>query len=293
MSDQFDVIEAGGRGRRRWIGLAVVLTLLVIPAVSLLLSRDPGSGLPAPSSTAPIRSLTRIDNGPHALRVPARTKGHDEIIDVVFPDGRRAEVRYPADLDLNELGVRPFQGAWIDGQFRRLGVPYNGVAEVTGGGRPIRSYGPDVTLWPRQPGSGGEGQTLLFVFGQWRMVMQDPGQGLTFDQRMALARELHGRTTKDGFLVLSGKGSVRLAGPGATAQGDPVGPQLWFGGGVREVVALVPIPDCARKARLPSVIAGRGYPGEWTCQGDVEIAVAGSTDFRKRALAGIRVTLGR
>ncbi|MEU5862176.1 hypothetical protein ABZ815_13430 [Nonomuraea sp. NPDC047529] len=291
MSDQFDVIEAGGRGRRRWIGLASVVALLVIPAVSLLLSRDPQPP-PAPSATAPIRSLTTIDNGPSTLRIPARTKGRDEIIDVVFPDGLKAEVRYPADLDLNELGVRPFQGAWIDGQFRQFGVPYNGVAEVTGGGRPIRSYGPGVTLWPRQPG-GGSGQVLLFSFGRWRVAMQDRGEGLTFDQRTALARELRGKVTRDGYLVLSGKGSVRLAGPGATVQGDPAGPQLWFGGGVREMVVLVPTPDCAEKARLPKVIEGRGRPGEWTCRGDVEVAVAGSEDFRRRALAGIRVKVGR
>ncbi|NUP04414.1 MAG: hypothetical protein HOW71_24345 [Nonomuraea sp.] len=292
MSDQFDVIEAGERGRRRLIGLVVVLALLVVPAVSLLLSRSPEQPLPAPPVVpTPVRSLTTIDNGPSALQVPARTKGHDEIIDVVFPDGTKAEVRYPAELGLNELGSRPFQGAWVDGQYRQFTVPYNGVAEVTKGGRPIRSYGPDVTLWPRQPGSGGYGQVLLFAFGRWRVAMQDRGQGLTFEQRMALVRDLRGKVTKDGYLVLSGKGSVQLAEPGATAQGDPAGPQLWFGGGMRGVVALVPTPDCAKKARMPGAVIGRGRPGEWVCRGDTQVAVAGSADFRHRALTGVQVTI--
>ncbi|UBU12104.1 hypothetical protein [Nonomuraea gerenzanensis] len=235
MADQFDVIEAGERGRRRWVGLVVVLALLLIPVVGLLASREPEPGPEtAVASRTPgaIRSLTTLDSAPNMLTVPARKKGGDEVIQVVFPDGARAEVRYPAELGLAEMGSRPFRAGWVDGMFRQFVAPYGGEVEITRGGRPLRSYGPNVTLWPRQAGSGLYGQVLLFAFGPWRVAMYDRGQGLTFEQRTALAGDLRGRVTKEGYLVLTGRGGVRLAEAGEYAQGEPIGPQLWFGGGV-------------------------------------------------------------
>ncbi|MET7336200.1 hypothetical protein [Nonomuraea sp. NPDC005650] len=291
MADRFDVIEVGERGRRRWIGLVVVLALLLIPVVSLLVSRDPEPGPPAGPTSEPIRSLTKIDSAPNVLTVRPAAKGGDEVIEVVFPHGVRAEVRYPAELGLAEMGLRPFQGVWVDGQYRQFSAPYNGEFEVTAGGQPIRNYAPNVTLWPRRAGTGYYGQVLLFAFGRWRLAMYDRGQGLTFEQRIALARGLRGRETKDGYLVLSAKAPVRPARPGELAQGEPAGPQLWFGGGAGEMVALVPMPGCGKKAAMPRVIEGRGRPAESVCKGDVLVAVTGAQPFRKRALAGIRITL--
>ncbi|MEV4018758.1 hypothetical protein AB0J35_50520 [Nonomuraea angiospora] len=291
MADRFDVIEVGERGRRRWVGLVVVLALLLIPVVSLLTSRDPEPAPPAGPASEPIRSLTKIDSAPNVLTVRPAAKGGEEVMEVVFPHGVRAEVRYPAELGLAAMGSRPFQGVWIDGQYRQLSAPYNGEFEVTAGGRPIRNYAPNVTLWPRRAGSGYYGQVLLFTFGRWRLAMYDRGQGLTFDQRVALARGLKGRETKDGYLVLSARASVRLARPGETAQGQLLGPQLWFGGGAGEMVVLVPTPGCTKKAGMPSVIVGRGRPADSVCRGDVLVAVTGPRPFMKQALEGIRITL--
>jgi hypothetical protein len=162
---------------------------------------------------------------------------------------------------------------------------------VTAGGRPIRNYAPNVTLWPRRAGSGYYGQVLLFAFGRWRLAMYDRGQGLTFDQRVALARGLKGRETKGGYLVLSAGAPARLLGPGETVQGEPMGPQLWFGGGAGEMVALVPTPGCKKKAVMPSAIKGRGRPAGSVCRGDVLVAVTGPRTFMKQALEGIRITL--
>ncbi|NJP90335.1 hypothetical protein HCN51_12885 [Nonomuraea sp. FMUSA5-5] len=292
MADQFDVIEAGERGRRRWIGLAVVLALLLIPVVGLLASRDPEPGPVSASRTpSPITSLTTIDNPPNMLTAPVKHKGGDEVIQVVFPHGVRAEVRYPSGLRLAAMGVRPYRAGWIDGMFREFVAPYGGEAEITRGGRPLRNYAPNVTLWPRQAGSGQYGQVLLFAFGPWRVAMYDRGQGLTFDQRTALATSLKGRVTKDGYLVLTARGGVQLAEPGEYAQGEPIGPQLWFGGGAGETVALVPTPDCAKRARMPGVVQGRGRRAEMVCQGDVLVAASGPASFRTKAISGIRVTM--
>ncbi|TMR92488.1 hypothetical protein [Nonomuraea basaltis] len=291
MADQFDVIEAGPRGRRRWIGLVVAAAVLLVPIVGLVASREPEprpEPLPTPE---PIRSLTTIDSPSNILLISPTTRGDDEVLEVVFPHGVRAVVRYPAELKLAGMGSRPFQGAWIDGIYRQFVAPYNGEIEITRGGEPIRNYAPNVTLWPRQAGSGSLGQVLLFAFEDWRLAMYDRGRGLTFDQRLAVAQKLKGRQTKDGYLVLSAGGRVRLAGPGDTAQGDPVGPQLWFGGGGRDMVALVPTPQCEKKARMPFVIDGRGRPAESVCRGDVQVAVTGQERFRKQAIQGIRITL--
>jgi hypothetical protein len=296
VAEQFDVIEAGERGRRRWTLLLVVVALLLIPAIGLLVSRDPDPEAEAesPAATAtpePIRSLTRLDNAPNIVNPPAVPKQGDEVIQVVFPHGVRAEVRYPAELNLDALGSRPFQGAWVEGRFRQFVAPYGGQLEVTRGGQPIRNYAPNVTLWPRQAGSGFYGQVLLFEFGPWRLAMYDRGEGLTFDQRMSLARNLRGRVTKEGYLVLSARRDIRLTRPGERVQGHPVGPQLWFGGGAGQMLALVPTPDCAGHRALPEVIEGRGRPSDMVCRGDMLIAVTGSTEFREKAIEGIRVTV--
>ncbi|MEV0827600.1 hypothetical protein [Nonomuraea rubra] len=294
MADQFDVIEAGERGRRRWTGLVVALALLLIPVVGLLVSRDPepeSEAAPASRTPGPISSLTTLDNAPNVLSVPARKKGDDEVIQVVFPHGARAEVRYPAELRLAELGSRPYRAGWIDGVFREFVAPYGGEIEVTRGGRALRNYAANVTLWPRQAGSGQYGQVLLFAFGPWRLAMYDRGQGLTFEQRTAVAEGLKGRVTKDGYLVLTARSGVRLAEPGEHLQGESVGPQLWFGGGAGEMVALVPTPDCGKQARMPGAIDRPGRRGEMVCRGDVLVAVTGPPSFRTKAISGIRVTM--
>ncbi|MEU4229795.1 hypothetical protein AB0F17_36325 [Nonomuraea sp. NPDC026600] len=296
MADQFDVIEAGERGRRRWVGIGVVLALLVVPIVSLLASRDPGQGQVPPPTAAPapvpIRSLTRVEGAPNVVRAPAKVKGGDEVIPVVFPDGRHADVRYPAELRLNELGARPFVGAWVAGHYRGLYAPYGGEMEISRGGQPIRNFTPNVTLWPRQPGGGSYGQVLMFAFGKWRLALYDRPEGLSFEERLAAAKGLRGKVGKDGYLVLSGGGdAIRLAEPGETAQGDPVGPQLWFGGGVGDMLALIPTPDCQKDGRTPSAVNGRGRPARVVCRGDVQIAASGSRSFVEHAIDGIRITL--
>ncbi|WP_113705558.1 hypothetical protein [Nonomuraea lactucae] len=292
MADQFDVIEAGQRGHRRWIGLVVVAALIAIPVVGLLASRDPGSPLGHAGATPdPIQSLSTLSSAPNVLYPRATTRGDDEVIQVVFPHGARAEIRYPAVLELDELGARPFRGAWIDGQYRRLSAPYGGEVEVSKGGQPIRSLTSNVRLWPRQPGSGSSGQVLLFAFGPWRLALYDRQEGLTFEQRMAVAEHLRGRVTKDGYLVLSGGGPVRLARPGEDANGDPVGPQLWFGGVVGDMVAFIPAPGCDKATRVPPNFDRPGRPVEATCRGGVQIAASGSAEFVQRAVEKIRITL--
>lgn len=313
MTERFDVIEADGRRPRRWIGLVVVLVLVGVPAVGLLSSRDPVAD-PAPKPTpgpslgradsAPSpRRLDRVTNAPNALQARAVDDGDVEVLDVVFPDGQRAEVRYPAELNLDRLGSRPFYGVLVDGHYRQLVTPYNGEVEVTKGGKPIREFAPNVTLWPRQSGSASYGQVLLFAFGPWRVAMYDRWQGLDFNDRVALAQRLRGKVTDDGYLVLSAKGAdsgtgpdgdmveIRMARPGEIAMGDPVGPQLWFGGGASGMVMLIPTPDCEKARTPPRRGRWQGRAVRDVCRGGMRIGATGDEGFVNTALDGIRVKL--
>ncbi|MEV0144099.1 MULTISPECIES: hypothetical protein [unclassified Nonomuraea] len=296
MADQFDVIEAGGQGRRRrWTGVAVLVALLAIPVAGLLAGRDPEpdprSLPPGHGTTRPAAPLTTTRAEPNLLQVTPRVKGGDEVLRVVFPDGAPAEVRYPSRVGLAALGSRPFQGVWVAGQYRRMSAPYGGEAEVSKGGPPLRSLTPNVDLWPRQPGSGSYGQVLLFAFGHWRLALYDRPDGLSFEQRMAAAGHIRGRVTKGGYLVLTATPPVRLAAPGETVQGDPVGPQLWFGGVAGDVVGLIPVPDCGRASQPPMMIDRRGRSARVVCRDGVQIAAAGSPAFVERAVKEIRITL--
>lgn len=294
MADRFDVVEVGGQGRRP-IGLLVVLVLLGVSVAGLIAGREPEQ--PAPrqepvrEADAPTRSLTRTEGRPHVLHPETDGKGEVARMRVVFPDGMRATVRYPADLRLDRLGVRPYQGLWVDGLFRHLTAPSSGEMEITKGGEPIRSYAANVTLWPRQAGAGQYGQVLLFAFGRWRMAMYDRPPGLTFDQRVAVAEGLRGRVTDDGFLVLSGSERVHLARPGDSERGEPVGPQLWFGAGVRETVMLIPTPGCEQARGLPGSVRMRGRPVGERCRDGVRVIAAGDQEFIGRALDGIRISV--
>lgn len=291
MADQFDVIEVGGKGRRRWVGIVVLLALLAVPAVSLLASRDPVPEAPAPAPSGQVGQLATINSAPNLLHAESRAKGGDEIIDVVFPHGARAEVRYPAELRLDELGSRPFQGVWIDGemaQYRQFTTPYGGDYEVTRGGKPLRNFTDDVTLWPRPPGGGATGQVLMFAFGPWRLAMYDRPAGLRFEDRMALAQRVRGKVTADGYLVLSGSGPVRLAKPGEGRRDDQIGPQLWFGGGWGDMLAIVPYPGC-RRPSIPTAMGARGRFARARCRGDFMIAASGAEAFVKAAVTKIRI----
>ncbi|MFI6597814.1 hypothetical protein ACIBHX_16270 [Nonomuraea sp. NPDC050536] len=292
MSDQFDVIEAGERGRRRWIGLLVVLGLLAVPIIGLLASREPGA-VPKPTPTPnPVPSMVvTISGASNVLHPKPVVTGPQASMRVVFPDGRTAEVRYPADVGLEKLGLRPFRGVWVAGQYLELVAPYEGEVEISKGGMPIRKLTSNVTLWPHQPGFPSDGEVLLYTFGRWKMALYDQPEGLEFDQRIAAAGDLRGRVASGGFLVLSGKGIVRMAAPGENARGDPVGPQLWFGGDGGDMLALIPTPDCRHKARMPSVVDGQGRPARFVCRGDVQVAASGDSDFVQRAIAGVRITL--
>ncbi|MEV7009792.1 hypothetical protein [Streptosporangium sp. NPDC051022] len=305
--DPNDIIEAEApRGPRRWVGIAVLAALVAVPVISLLAGRDPGVTPPSPASSpspdsglaspqlvpGSVASTSAAWQATNVLHPKPRRKGGREILDVVFPDGSKAEVDYPADLGLAELGVRPAMGGWLEGYFslfRQLTVPSGGSAEVAQDRPMIRRLTAGVTLW--QPMSEAEGQVLLFDFAPWYVTLRDVKNGMTYEQRLMWAENLRGRTTGDGYLVLKATSQVRLAAPGQTFRGELVGSQLWFGGDGRPLLVIAPAPHCDTASTAVSAIdPSQGFSAE-TCRGDVYVAASGEREVVERMMADVRIRL--
>jgi hypothetical protein len=287
---RFDIVEQGQRGRR-WIGMVVLLALVAVPLAGIFAGR--GRDLLEPIVTpVPVRSTINVTA--NAVYPSAKGNGGTRTIPVAFPDGLTAEIRYPAELNLAALGVRPYTSGTLAGdgkmdEFRSLTAPMLGEAEVAAGRPMIRQLTAKVTLWPGPLGVDALGPVLLFSFGDWRIALQDEREGMTFEQRLAWARNLHGRVTRDGFLALSATGPVRLSRPGEIRDGVLVGPQVWIGGVSRRMVVLAPIPDCTRHGRVPVVIDQRHAISGDACRGGFYLAASGDQDFVRRVLKDVHV----
>ncbi|MGJ6968688.1 hypothetical protein ACSDR0_42955 [Streptosporangium sp. G11] len=285
---QHDIIEARSpRGPWRWIGAAALVALV---AWNLLTGREPDEVSPSFPPPVPTRTGIVAEDVPNTLYPRPRREGGREILDVIFPDGSAAEVSYPAELGLAKLGVRPALSGRLDGDsgpYRQLNVPSGGPAGVAQGRPMIRRLTKGVTLW--HPMSPAEGEVLLFAFDPWFVALRDLKDGMPFEQRMLWARNLRGKVTKGGYLVLDATSPVRLATRGEALRGEPLGPQLWFGGARETLLVLAPIPGCDVASIELSVIEQRRRFSAETCQDGVYVAASGERGHVERTMAGITV----
>lgn len=285
---QHDIIEARSRnGPWLWIGVAALVALV---AWNLTGRERPDAVAPSFPPPVPTRAGTVAQDAPNVLHPRFRQKGGREILDVVFPDGSAAEVSYPAELGLAKLGVRPAMSGRLDGDtgpYRQLTVPSGGPAGVSRGQPMIRRLTKRVTLW--HPMSPAEGEVLLFAFDPWFVALRDLKDGMPFEQRMLWARNLRGKVTKGGYLVLDATSPVRLATRGEILDGEPLGPQLWFGGARETLLVLAPVPGCDVASIELSVIEQRRRFSAEACQDGVYVAASGERGHVERTMAGITV----
>ncbi|MFC7648373.1 hypothetical protein ACFQX6_53960 [Streptosporangium lutulentum] len=153
----------------------------------------------------------------------------------------------------------------------------------------IRRLTGNVTLWPGPLGVDTADSVLLFTFGDWRISLLDEHARMTFEQRLAWAKNLHGTLTPDGFLTFSADGPLRLSRPGEIREGVLVGPQLWLGGLSRQMLVLAPIPDCERQGVARVVLDPRHAISGSGCRDGFYLAASGSQDFVRSALKDVRV----
>ncbi|MER6006540.1 hypothetical protein ABT120_48950 [Nonomuraea angiospora] len=302
-----DIIEQGPRRPCR-AGIAVLVALgavsLIGSLIGILTSRDTSRPAPEPPEPKPVREAVAVN--PNAVYPEASGTGGTRTLRVTFPDGSRAEVTYPAGLNLASLGARPYTsgtltgagkaeghrsltGAGKGGEFRSLTAPLYGEAETAAGRPMIRRLTGDVTLWPGPLGVDTAGPVLLFAFGDWRIALQDERAGMTFEQRRAWAQNLRGTLTPDGFLTLSAGGPLRLSRPGEIRDGVLVGPQLWLGGLSRRMLVLAPVPDCERQGPASVALDPRHAISGSACRAGFYLAASGDESFVRSALRDVRV----
>jgi hypothetical protein len=213
-------------------------------------------------------------------------EGEKIVAPVTFPDGSRAEVVYPRELDLASRGVRPYTWASLDTSYGSIGRDFRidpGRLDEVWRGDPIREYeGVDGTLVPFMRDEGADGTDYLaYGFGSWTVSVYDyPGgsAGMTEEERSLWARSLTGHETKDGFLLLEARLPLRLARAGEY----PSPMELWLGG-PDGGVEIRPVEKCSRKQRFER---SAGYASWCDPEARMYIGVQGDKEFVEALLAG-------
>jgi hypothetical protein len=212
------------------------------------------------------------------------------VMSITFPDGTKAEVVYPALLDLGTEYVHPGaftrgvpKGCYEEIHFSRSQVVGSWIAPEP----PLAVFegvhGDPVALWPGkrwlQPLD-----VLAFDFGDWVAAFfceVDPGEDA--DDLSAVARSLDARPTGDGLVTVSARGTLRLV-----QDGFQVGPRVTLENpATPDSVTLVQltITGCAPS---PSRIVQRSTTHR-CFQGGIELYAAGRPSFLKAVAEGLEV----
>ena len=249
--------------------------------------------------------------------VPATYGERDRVVlPVVFPDGSRAELVYPPELDIAGLGVFPYSSGRLprespslergDTVGRDFWIRCGKLADVLAlwnDGKPpallAQHEGADgqaVGLWDLR--SDDTVHHLGFQFGRWAVLVYDyvAAGAMTDAERASWAASFSGRETEKGFLLLEGSGPLRLA-----RAREHAGPELVFAAGkpTRDL-ALFP-GECHPHHDQTRLIDGKlvqwnGGFADWCLSESMRIHASGPEDFigeLVRALAVRNVTVTR
>jgi len=250
------------RKRTRWL-LSLMICVLAASCAEPAGSgedtaRSDAIGDPSPAASSATDALEPSHEPIRVFVPPTRQEGDRVVLPVVFPDGSRAELAYPPELDLAGLGVRPYwAGCGRDFWFHYYD-PYGSLYE----GEPLAQWtGSDaqtVALWrsaDKEPGTDGEPIVyLVFHFGSWTVLVYDYGgaAAMTDADRAACAMGLAGSVTPEGWIVMSGPPGVHLGGDE---------PELEFGGlGANEPFVLFFPGSCDPEAYGSQVTVIDGVP---------------------------------
>jgi len=232
--------------------------------------------------------------------VPATYReGGRVVLPLTFPDGTRAELVFPQELEIAELDVRLYNSGTLRGMSPTPGrdsvardfvIRYGDLDEV------LRTWhGNDTLPSILAHYEGADGQPvgfwdvnwndnahyLGFQFGRWTVLVYDyVGAGaMTEAERTSWAANFSGRETDDGFLLLDGAGPLRLA-----RVGEHAGPELTFAAG-KPNRALILFPgECRPHSDQTRRVAGKlvswnGGFANWCLSDSMRIHAEGSREF--------------
>jgi hypothetical protein len=198
---------------------------------------------------------------------------------VVFPDGTRATIVYPREVDLAGMGMQPdvtlvWDGRWIGPIVFAHGGPHE---PLLGGRSPLATHDVDgrrVEEW-----DGREGQEIGYGWHRW-LLFRLPGWTVhvPLDHLMETSEVLDAvapRTTEQGFVVVDVADPAELS----TETGDGGGTQVSFGDAHPDPVRV----DPGLQGLLIELAPAKG----WSCR--PERSVDG--DYGSACLADGRLTV--
>jgi hypothetical protein len=248
---------------------------------------------------AAAEATPRRGDGDLGLAPATYREGDRVVLPVTFPDGTRAELVYPPELDIAGLGVFPYGSGTLHGTSptpersdfvaRDFWIRYGELDDLlalrNGGAPPalVAQYegadGKAVGLWDLH--SDDTAHKLGFQFGGWAVLVYDyvAVGAMTDAERASWAASFSGRETREGFLVLASSSPLRLA-----RVGDHAGPQLTFAEAGRALI-LYPNPGTCRphddRARLVDgrLVSWNGGFANWCLSDSMRIHAEGDREF--------------
>jgi len=249
--------------------------------------------------------------------VPATYREGDRVVlPITFPDGTSAELLYPPELGIAELGVFPYTSGTLRGV-----SPTPARGDSVARDFVIRYGDLDALLVAKNEGKqprllaqyeGADGQTvglwdfswndtahyLGFQFGRWTVLVYDyvDAGAMTDTERASWAASFSGRETDEGFLLLEGSGPLRLA-----RAREHAGPQLTFAAGEPTRALLLFPGECGPHRDQTRLVDGKrvqwnGGFAEWCLSDSMRIHAEASREFIGAVIQDLEVrnvTIGK
>lgn len=254
----------------------------------------PTTTQPAPSSTSSTTQPTTTTPAglaesppPEVFVPPTETSGNRTVMPVVFPDGTRADLSFPPDLDLTTHGLAPYSSGQIPGFGRGFFIQYGREDDVASEytwellDTYLDSAGETVGFY-RVPGD--EVDYLAFQFERWVVLVYDyrlvaSGPRMTDEDRAVWVENFHGTVTDEGFLVLEATPPLTLA-----QEGDHAGPQLSLHGSDGGLTLY--LADC-QSTNDPE--RTDDYVNWCHAASGIQIMASGTSDFMERVVSDLEI----
>jgi hypothetical protein len=240
---------------------------------------------PAVVRTDPIGEVLE----PEPFIPPSAERDGDLIrLPVVFPDGSRATLVYPIELELAALGVQPDLSYVWDGYFPIVFIhdPNASIAAFVEGSEPVATINSSIEIWAARGNDVDRRSWLRVSLPSWTVLVASTSVAAAH----GVADYLRIRQSDDGFPVVDVVGPIELA----EGFGEAGGAQLAFGDGsaepdtVSQLDALILLsPDGCTSATNGAWSGGYGS----TClgEGSVFASIYGDREFVTGVIEGLRV----